>query len=376
MMTITKILCLSMYAICGCGTTQQYHQSHSDVQTDHSVDLLKSDTQKNGGMKRSPKPIIPPQRIAILPLKNKSQQKIPIASINYLTDQTRILMTHLPHRLFSIMTQENFDVMLDPEEGGLEECIGTCEVEIGRMLNAHWMITGELIDIDHTLNITLKVHHTQSGQFMAGTSFQARNFNELSYLLKKNIIKFLPIIYPNFPEGRLELISRYLDSQKPHLISSTKRYQKQDASTALSCTDLDKKNLDHQSPCVSSSSSFPSPPKAHEPRLPPAIYFSNRQTKVLRKSFESLHQVFMLLKAKPQLRIQIRGHTDDRERKTRQQRVLLSKKRSEIVFNYLLLQGINAKRLEVKGLGSSEPLSSHQSLRARMRNRRVDFNIL
>jgi outer membrane protein OmpA-like peptidoglycan-associated protein len=383
MMTILKIFYLSLCLIYGCNTVQHQHLSHMNLQNDHLASPLKTTTSNTDVTKNSSKTMVAAQRIAILPLKNQAHQKVSLAKINYLTDHMRILMTHLPHRLFSIMTQENFTVMLDPEEGGLEDCVGECEIKIGKLLNAHWLITGELLDLGNTLTITLKLHHTQSGQFIAGTSFQAQDFESLVYALKQNIIGFLPTIYPQFPEGRLQLISRYLASKKDQLIQESKssRKQKQLNQATLPCTSLvQKSNYNNHSPCVSSSSALSASTSTsshtHTPQPPPSIYFSNRQTKILRKSLNSLHQVFTLLKADPHLRIQIRGHTDDRERKTRQQRLVLSKKRSKIVFNYLLLQGINASRLEVKGLGSSQPLSSHQSLKARIRNRRVDFSIL
>lgn len=398
-MIIFKILCLSLCLIYGCGTVQPQYLSHINLHDNHVLSPLKTKTTTTDTTKSVLKPVVAPQRVAILPLKNQAQQKISLAKINYLTDHMKILMTHLPHRLFSIMTQESFMVMLDPEEGGLEDCVGECEIEIGRLLNAHWLITGEVLDLDHALTITLKLYHTQSGQFVAGTSFQTQSFESLVYALKQNIIAFLPKIYPQFPEGRLQLISRYLASQKDLLSQETpKNYKpKHPNQSTLSCASRIKKaNHTPYSPCRSSAStsasassksnkskstataipvSTSSSSYTHTPP-PPSIYFSNRQTKILRKSFNALHQVFMLLKADPHLRIEIRGHTDDRERKTKHQRVALSKQRSKIVLNYLLLQGINATRLKVKGLGSSQPLSSHQSIRARIRNRRVDFSIL
>ena len=54
----------------------------------------------------------------------------------------------------------------------------------------------------------------------------------------------------------------------------------------------------------------------------------------------------------------------------------LSEARAKSVREYLIGQGIAAKRLTAKGLGSTQPLASNATEEGRQRNRRTEFRFL
>jgi outer membrane protein OmpA-like peptidoglycan-associated protein len=54
---------------------------------------------------------------------------------------------------------------------------------------------------------------------------------------------------------------------------------------------------------------------------------------------------------------------------------ILSEKRAKSVADYLIQSGINKKRIESFGYGSSQPLSNSRTDEIRKKNRRVEFKI-
>jgi outer membrane protein OmpA-like peptidoglycan-associated protein len=54
----------------------------------------------------------------------------------------------------------------------------------------------------------------------------------------------------------------------------------------------------------------------------------------------------------------------------------LSKKRAKAVYDYLISKGIDKKRLQYVGYGSSKPVYEGQKAADNARNRCVDFTIL
>ena len=67
----------------------------------------------------------------------------------------------------------------------------------------------------------------------------------------------------------------------------------------------------------------------------------------------------------------ITGHTDGRGERARQE--WLSERRAKVVARYMIREGISADRLEVRGVGDSQPIASNDSETARAQNRRVEI---
>ena len=54
-----------------------------------------------------------------------------------------------------------------PPERTLEECIVECAVETGRLLQASYIITGDIIKFGRSLRVTVRLHDTQTGRLIA-----------------------------------------------------------------------------------------------------------------------------------------------------------------------------------------------------------------
>ncbi len=78
-----------------------------------------------------------------------------------------------------------------------------------------------------------------------------------------------------------------------------------------------------------------------------------------------------LLLQNPDLKVKIQGHTDNLGEA--EYNLTLSEKRANTVFQYLQLFGITTERLQAKGYGETQPVSSNDTEEGRAKNRRVEL---
>ncbi len=84
-----------------------------------------------------------------------------------------------------------------------------------------------------------------------------------------------------------------------------------------------------------------------------------------------LEDVVRVLKAKPSLKVEVQGHTDNTG--TAEHNMELSRRRAATVAQYLELYGISADRLTTKGYGENRPLADNSTEAGRAQNRRVQL---
>ena len=89
-------------------------------------------------------------------------------------------------------------------------------------------------------------------------------------------------------------------------------------------------------------------------------------------SYVILDQVYASLVEWPEIKIEIRGHTDSVGSKITNKR--LSNKRAQAVANYLSSKGISSDRLVPVGMGEDEPIADNSSAEGRAMNRRVELH--
>ncbi len=104
------------------------------------------------------------------------------------------------------------------------------------------------------------------------------------------------------------------------------------------------------------------------------IFFETNSYKLKPESFVELNKVVHFLKTNPNLEIEVSGHTDSIG--TYQYNMQLSEKRARAVADYLIKQGIDPGRLQVKGYGFTRPEASNRTEKGRRLNRRVEIKIL
>jgi outer membrane protein OmpA-like peptidoglycan-associated protein len=80
------------------------------------------------------------------------------------------------------------------------------------------------------------------------------------------------------------------------------------------------------------------------------------------------------LKAAPDIKVEIGGHTDDVGSDASNQR--LSERRAKSVKSYLAERGVAGERMGAKGYGASQPLVGNDTPEGREQNRRVEFKVV
>ena len=104
------------------------------------------------------------------------------------------------------------------------------------------------------------------------------------------------------------------------------------------------------------------------------IFFDLNRATLKEASFASLNTLVISLQKNKNLKIEIRGHTDDRGSATHN--LKLSTARAQAVFSFLIQKGIEREQIKFMGLGSNQPLTSNETEEGRAKNRRVEFLIL
>jgi outer membrane protein OmpA-like peptidoglycan-associated protein len=103
------------------------------------------------------------------------------------------------------------------------------------------------------------------------------------------------------------------------------------------------------------------------------VQFEKSKAVLLATSMTTLDQIAAILKAHPEYKLMISGHTDNIGEVKRNQR--LSEDRAKACRDALVLRGIDVKRLNFAGYGKSKPVADNRTKDGRDRNRRVEFEL-
>jgi len=103
-----------------------------------------------------------------------------------------------------------------------------------------------------------------------------------------------------------------------------------------------------------------------------SLQFELDKADLLSSSIEVLDPVLEVLDQRPELRIEISGHTCWLGSEAHNKE--LSRSRAQAVADYLVFAGISADRLVVTQYGESQPIASNLTEEGRERNRRVEIN--
>lgn len=114
----------------------------------------------------------------------------------------------------------------------------------------------------------------------------------------------------------------------------------------------------------------PAPLVAPTPVVLPTVLFRLGTPELLPEALPALTQLATELKARPELRLRVAGHTDKIGEPDKNQ--LLSEQRAEAVKAYLVQAGIGAERISTVGYGDTRPLYPSPDAR----NRRVEVQEL
>jgi outer membrane protein OmpA-like peptidoglycan-associated protein len=104
------------------------------------------------------------------------------------------------------------------------------------------------------------------------------------------------------------------------------------------------------------------------------IFFDSDKSSLLPRSFVELDKLLQVMRENPTLEIEIIGHTDNLGDVN--YNLTLSRRRAAQVAEYLVRNGIEARRMQSNGFGSSQPIAPNDNEEMRQMNRRVEFRVI
>ncbi len=109
-----------------------------------------------------------------------------------------------------------------------------------------------------------------------------------------------------------------------------------------------------------------------------SINFIGGSVQYLPRAVPSMYNLYKLLKKNPNLRIKIIGHSNGRDMQDEKGIIAFTKGRATSIRNYLAIQGIDEKRIEIDGKGDHEMLFKLPKATAdeQEQNRRVEILVL
>ena len=104
------------------------------------------------------------------------------------------------------------------------------------------------------------------------------------------------------------------------------------------------------------------------------IEYETRTSNLTKKSYLALDNLTETLIANPDMRIELRGHTDNIGSSAGNQK--LSEVRAQNCYNYLISKEIDKNRLEYNGYGEKVPINANDTEENRNKNRRIEYKII
>ncbi len=103
------------------------------------------------------------------------------------------------------------------------------------------------------------------------------------------------------------------------------------------------------------------------------VFFETGSSTLKDDSKYELNEVAELLKANPNVKVELGGHTDSTGDESANQ--VLSMQRAESVVNYLSSKGVSQSNMSSKGYGQSRPVDTNDTDEGRQNNRRTELKI-
>jgi OOP family OmpA-OmpF porin len=103
------------------------------------------------------------------------------------------------------------------------------------------------------------------------------------------------------------------------------------------------------------------------------VHFATNKSTIYPDSFAMLTEVAEVLKARPEIKVRVEGHTDSRGSMRRNMK--LSQERAESVKTFLVGKGVEPERMEARGFGPTQPIDDNRTSKGRENNRRTEFII-
>lgn len=116
------------------------------------------------------------------------------------------------------------------------------------------------------------------------------------------------------------------------------------------------------------------PDEAHQMIVLENLIFERGRSRISSSSFEELDKLVSWLNERPNMIIQLEGHTDFEGNANAN--IDLSQERVGAVKKYLSSKGIKKARVQTKAFGGSQPLTMERTDEGKRKNRRVEVRVI
>jgi outer membrane protein OmpA-like peptidoglycan-associated protein len=103
------------------------------------------------------------------------------------------------------------------------------------------------------------------------------------------------------------------------------------------------------------------------------LLFETNKSTLRSEHFVALNSIVDYLILHPERSVKISGHTDNTG--SEQHNLTLSRRRADVVAEYLISNGVDISRVETFGFGSAKPMAANNADAGRKKNRRVELLI-
>jgi outer membrane protein OmpA-like peptidoglycan-associated protein len=104
------------------------------------------------------------------------------------------------------------------------------------------------------------------------------------------------------------------------------------------------------------------------------VFFETNSSYLKQESYSQLDKLAGVLKASPDMKIRVLGHTDYTASDT--YNMWLSERRAKHVADYLIAKGVAADRISSAGYGKRAPIADNTTEEGRALNRRVEIDVI
>jgi hypothetical protein len=153
-------------------------------------------------------------RVLVLQMQvEQPQDQKQLKHAKYLTELINSKVILLPQDQYIAITKENLTMLL-PSEKTLEECIGECEVNVGRIVGSQRVISSVLFDFNETVRLNIKLMNTQDGAILNTLNLKGKSILDLEEKINQRFME----LFQTQSNTKEEIPTHALD-QKLDLIS-------------------------------------------------------------------------------------------------------------------------------------------------------------
>lgn len=122
----------------------------------------------------------------------------------YFSDRARSALHDSAPEIF-VMTRESTELLLQANGKTLADCVGQCEVEIGRKLGADYIISGRIARVGSSIAITMRLLATEDGELVGSSEARGKDADGLQDTMDGALAKLFASLGSSSSTGTVQV---------------------------------------------------------------------------------------------------------------------------------------------------------------------------